>query len=57
MLEAFFLQHVVPEFKSPHGFLRYRACELVEKFESYDMTWASKEVRPPSFRSLPTTRR
>lgn len=30
-LEAFFLAYVVPELKSPHGFLRYRACEVVEK--------------------------
>lgn len=45
MLEAFFIQQVVPEFKSPHGFLRYRACDVVEKFESVDMSWQSKEVR------------
>ncbi|GAA5935374.1 hypothetical protein JCM1841_001937 [Sporobolomyces salmonicolor] len=44
MLEAFFIQHVVPEFKSPHGFLRYRACEIVEKYESVDMTWESQEA-------------
>lgn len=24
MMEAFFQAHVLPEFKSPHGFLRYR---------------------------------
>lgn len=45
MLEAFFIQQVVPEFKSPHGHLRYRACDIVEKFESVDMTWQSQEVR------------
>ncbi|GAA5967114.1 hypothetical protein JCM11641_000445 [Rhodosporidiobolus odoratus] len=44
LLEAFFIQHVVPEFKSPHGFLRYRACDIVEKFESYDMTWAAQDA-------------
>ncbi|GAA5868463.1 hypothetical protein JCM1840_007004 [Sporobolomyces johnsonii] len=44
MLEAFFIQHVVPEFKSPHGFLRYRACEIVEKYESVDMTWESQQA-------------
>ncbi|GAA6019455.1 hypothetical protein JCM10207_001394 [Rhodosporidiobolus poonsookiae] len=52
LLEAFFIQHVVPEFKSPHGFLRYRACELVEKFESYDMTWASQDALENTLNSL-----
>lgn len=47
MLESFFIQQIVPEFKSPHGLLRYRACEIVEKYESVDMTWASQEVRLP----------
>ena len=28
MMEAFFQAHVLPEFKSPHGFLRYRVCSL-----------------------------
>jgi hypothetical protein len=45
MLESFFITQVVPEFKSEHGLLRYRACEVVEKYESVDMTWASQGVR------------
>ncbi|GJN87375.1 hypothetical protein Rhopal_000324-T1 [Rhodotorula paludigena] len=44
MLESFFVQYIVPEFKSPHGLLRFRACDLVEKFESVDMTWASQDA-------------
>ncbi|BGP23398.1 nonsense-mediated mRNA decay protein [Rhodotorula toruloides] len=44
LLESFFLQHVVPEFKSPHGLLRYRACDVIEKFESVDMTWAAQDA-------------
>ncbi|KAI5474959.1 hypothetical protein MNV49_002143 [Pseudohyphozyma bogoriensis] len=43
MMESFFTQHVLPEFKSPHGFLRYRACEIVEKFESCDMEWGERQ--------------
>ncbi|KAM0754334.1 ARM repeat-containing protein [Meredithblackwellia eburnea MCA 4105] len=43
MLESFFVSFVLPEFKSPHGLLRYRACETVEKFESCDMDWQHKE--------------
>ncbi|GAA5932308.1 uncharacterized protein JCM15063_001186 [Sporobolomyces koalae] len=42
MLESFFIQQIVPEFGSEHGLLRYRACEIVEKYESVDMTWASQ---------------
>ncbi|TKA51096.1 hypothetical protein B0A53_05882 [Rhodotorula sp. CCFEE 5036] len=44
MLESFFVQYIVPEFKSPHGFLRSRACDLVEKYESVDMVWADQNA-------------
>lgn len=56
MLESFFVQYIVPEFKSPHGLLRFRACDLVEKFESVDMTWASQDVRLSPPPSLPAAR-
>ncbi|KAK8172317.1 armadillo-type protein [Phyllosticta citrichinensis] len=32
-VEYFFVRHVFPEFRSPHGFLRARACDTLEKFE------------------------
>ncbi len=35
-VEYFFVQHVFPEFGSAHGFLRARACSVVEKFERLD---------------------
>jgi len=35
-VEYFFVRHVFPEFRSPHGFLRARACETLEKFEQLD---------------------
>lgn len=35
-VEFFFVRHVFPEFRSPHGFLRARACDTLEKFESLD---------------------
>lgn len=35
-VEYFFVRHVFPEFTSPHGFLRARACDTLEKFESLD---------------------
>lgn len=35
-VEYFFVRHVFPEFGSPHGFLRARACDTLEKFEALD---------------------
>ncbi|KAK3710808.1 Nonsense-mediated mRNA decay protein 5 [Vermiconidia calcicola] len=35
-VEYFFVRYVFPEFRSPHGFLRARACDVLEKFEALD---------------------
>ncbi|RMZ83939.1 hypothetical protein DV736_g6607, partial [Chaetothyriales sp. CBS 134916] len=35
-IEYFFVRHVFPEFRSPHGFLRARACDTLEKFQQLD---------------------
>ncbi|KIW62630.1 hypothetical protein PV04_10787 [Phialophora macrospora] len=35
-VEYFFVRHVFPEFRSPHAFLRARACDTMEKFEQLD---------------------
>ncbi|KDB24195.1 hypothetical protein H109_03932 [Trichophyton interdigitale MR816] len=35
-VEYFFVRHVFPEFRSPHGYLRARACDVLEKFEQLD---------------------
>jgi importin-7 len=35
-VEYFFVRHVFPEFRSPHGFLRARACNTLEQFEGLD---------------------
>ncbi|KAL9637334.1 MAG: hypothetical protein Q9164_002255 [Protoblastenia rupestris] len=35
-VEYFFVRHVFPEFRSPHGFLRARACDTLGKFERLD---------------------
>lgn len=32
MMEQFFASHVFPEFESPHGYLRARACEMMNRF-------------------------
>lgn len=35
-VEFFFVRHVLPEFRSPHGFLRARACDTLGKFEQLE---------------------
>jgi hypothetical protein len=35
-VEQFFVRYVFPEFRSPHGFLRARACDTLEKFEQLE---------------------
>ena len=35
-VEYFFVRHVFPEFRSPHGYLRARACDVLEKFEALE---------------------
>lgn len=35
-VEYFFVRHVFPEFRSPHGYLRARACDTLEKYEQLD---------------------
>ncbi|KAL1955255.1 hypothetical protein VTO42DRAFT_8853 [Malbranchea cinnamomea] len=35
-VEYFFVRHVFPEFRSPHGYLRARACDTLERFEQLD---------------------
>ena len=35
-VEAFFVRYVFPEFRSPHGYLRARACDSLQKFDRLD---------------------
>lgn len=35
-VEYFFVRHIFPEFRSPHGYLRAQACVMVERFEQLD---------------------
>ena len=35
-VEAFFVRHVFPEFRSTHGYLRARACDSLQKFDRLD---------------------
>jgi hypothetical protein len=35
-VEYFFVRHVFPEFRSPHAYLRARACDTLNRFEQLD---------------------
>ncbi|KAI9681816.1 MAG: hypothetical protein M1829_000561 [Trizodia sp. TS-e1964] len=37
-VEIFFVRHVFPEFRSPYGYLRARACDTLEKFSELNFT-------------------
>jgi importin-7 len=36
MMESFLVSHVFPEFRSPHGYLRARACEVLNRFSEIE---------------------
>ncbi|SPC66853.1 related to NMD5 - Nam7p interacting protein (Importin-8) [Ustilago sp. UG-2017b] len=44
MLHGFFAQHIIPELKSGHKFLRYRACDLVKSFDHNGMAWTDNST-------------
>ncbi|PWN53145.1 ARM repeat-containing protein [Violaceomyces palustris] len=52
MLDGFFAQHVIPELRSEHKFLRFRACELVKAFDSNGMKWSSDQSLEAAFRGV-----
>ena len=52
MLDGFFAQHVIPELKSEHRFLRFRACELVKSFDSNGMHWTNEATLEAAFRGV-----
>ena len=43
-VEYFFVRHVFPEFRSPHGFLRARACDSLQKFERLEFNEQSNLI-------------
>ncbi|PWZ00666.1 ARM repeat-containing protein [Testicularia cyperi] len=52
MLDGFFAQHVIPELKSEHRFLRYRACDLVKSFDHNGMEWSNTATLEAAFRGV-----
>jgi hypothetical protein len=45
MMESFLVSHVFPEFRSPHGYMRARACEVLNRFS--EITFEDHNVPPP----------
>src|SRR5271170_4282736 len=37
MMESFLVSHVFPEFQSPQGYMRARACEVLNRFSDIDL--------------------
>ena len=52
MLDAFFVQHVLPVLKSPEPFLRLRACALIHAFDSAGMKWQTSQSLETAFRGV-----
>ena len=44
MMESFLVSHVFPEFRSPHGYMRARACEVLNRFS--DIEFENHNVLP-----------
>ncbi|WFD34197.1 Nonsense-mediated mRNA decay protein 5 [Malassezia cuniculi] len=51
-LEAFFVQHVLPELQSPHAFLRLRACAMVQTFDHGGLKWSTDASLETAFRGV-----
>lgn len=48
-IENLLIRHVIPEFTSPHGFLRQRACWVIRKYSK--LKWVNEEAHAMAVRS------
>jgi hypothetical protein len=48
MMESFIASHVFPEFRSPHGYMRARACEILNRFSEVDFEDHNVPTSPSS---------
>ncbi|KAL9937117.1 hypothetical protein V8E36_004352 [Tilletia maclaganii] len=51
-LDSFVLNHVVPELKSEHRFLRFHACEVIKEFDKDGMHWQSEKTLETAFSGI-----
>ena len=51
-LDQFFATFIIPELKSQHNFLRFRACELIKTFDKRGMQWSSNQTLETAFRGV-----
>ncbi|EOQ99370.1 hypothetical protein E3P89_02255 [Wallemia ichthyophaga] len=52
MMESVFVNHVLPEFSSEFAFMRLIACEMVQKYETWDIKWSNKSNLEAHFRAV-----
>lgn len=52
MLDGFFGQHVIPQLASPHRFLRFRACDLINSFDRNSMNWSNGSTLETAFQGV-----
>ncbi len=51
-LDQFFATFIIPELKSPHNFLRFRACDLIKTFDKRGMEWQNASTLEAAFRGV-----
>ncbi|KAK0526479.1 Nonsense-mediated mRNA decay protein 5 [Tilletia horrida] len=51
-LDSFVLNHVVPELKSEHRFLRFHACNVIKQFDQEGMHWQSEKTLEAAFTGI-----
>ncbi|KAG9003232.1 hypothetical protein FRB94_007759 [Tulasnella sp. JGI-2019a] len=51
-MEAFCVNHVLPEFASPVGLMREVACQVIGNLSSYKLEWKDPKNHEASFRAL-----
>ena len=50
-VEPLLITHILPEFQSPHGFIRARACWVVQQFAG-DVIWQNRQAQVQSAQSI-----
>ena len=51
LVEPLLIAHILPEFQSPHGFIRARACWVVQQFAG-DIVWQNRQAQVQSAQSI-----
>ena len=52
IMEQVFVNNVLPQFSSQNAFMRLIACEMVQKYETWDIKWENKSNLEAHFKSV-----